>query len=280
MKVAKVSLVVTVFNEQDAIVSFLKSSLNQTLLPDEIIIVDGGSKDETLKKINDFKLSNKTKPKIDVFKKNGNRSIGRNYAISKTKNEIILSSDAGCILDKKWVEEIIKPFEDKKVDVVAGYYKGLGKNQFQKSLIPYVLVMKDRVNEEEFLPATRSIAFKKNIWRKVKGFDVKLSHNEDYYFAQKLKSKARIVFAEKAIVRWIPRNNFRDSFTMFLRFAYGDGESNLIRGKVLLIYARYLFFLYLLVLTVLEKSLLLLSFVILLPLLYIIWSVKKNYRYV
>jgi glycosyltransferase involved in cell wall biosynthesis len=47
----KTSLITTVYNEQNSISDFLKSIFEQTLLPDEIVIVDGGSKDQTVQMI-------------------------------------------------------------------------------------------------------------------------------------------------------------------------------------------------------------------------------------
>jgi glycosyltransferase involved in cell wall biosynthesis len=278
----KISLVCTIFNEEKTITHFLESVDKQSLFPDEIIIVDGGSTDDTIKKISEFIFSNTKKtPTIKLIFKEGNRSIGRNAGIKSASGKIIVSSDAGCILDKDWIREIIKPFGDKKVDVVAGYYAGVSKNIFQKSLIPYVLVMEDKINEKEFLPATRSMAFKKIIWEKVGGFDEKLSHNEDYSFANNLKAaEAKMVFAKEAIVKWIPRNNLKQAFVMFFRFALGDIQAKLYREKVVYIFLRYIFGLYLLFLAAIMHALFLNIFISLLISSYIGWSIKKNYKYV
>jgi len=281
MKKTTFSLIVTVFNEERSIVDFLESVYSQSRLPDEVIVVDGGSSDDTVAKIQKFSSDLKTKLKIKVIVKKGNRSVGRNEAIKNAKGEIILSSDAGCTLDKKWVEKIIKPFEDKAVDVVAGYYKGLSKNIFEKSLIPYVLVMEDKIDATTFLPATRSMAFRKNVWQKICGFDEKLSHNEDYVFSNRIKDlNIKIIFVKNALVYWKPRKNLKKAFTMFLRFAFGDAESGILRDKVLLIFARYIFYAYLLILTVLIKSPVLVVLTILFPILYVSWAASKNYRYV
>ncbi len=276
----KTSLIITVFNEEKSVGKLIDSIAHQSRLPDEIIISDGGSQDNTIREIN---KTTKRFPKLNikVIVKKGNRSVGRNEAIKKAQGEIILSTDTGCILDKHWVENITKPFANKNVDVVAGYYKGLSDNVFQKSLIPYVLVMPDKVNEKEFLPATRSMAFRKSVWEKVRGFDEKLSHNEDYAFANKLKSvNAQIVFAKDAVVGWIPRENLKQAFIMFFRFALGDIQAKLYRDKVVYLFLRYIFAVYLVILSLIMKSVLLNSFLSLCFILYFIWSIFKNYKYV
>lgn len=283
MKEIRLSLIVTVYNEEKFIIKLLDSILNQSQLPDEIIIVDGGSKDKTLSKISEYKtlMQNKNLPSLKVLSKKGNRSVGRNEAVRNSKGKIILCTDSGNILDKKWVEEITKPFKDKTVDVVAGYYSGLSKNVFQKSLIPYVLVMKDRVNEDNFLPATRSMAFKKDVWKSIGGFDEKFSHNEDYVFAKNLeKNNIKIVFNKKAIVNWIPGKNLKQAFVMFFRFALGDSQANIYRDKVIYIFLRYAFALYLILLSAIMKSIYLNIFVASCFFIYLLWSILKNYKYV
>jgi glycosyltransferase involved in cell wall biosynthesis len=47
----KISFITTVFNEEKTIDRFFESLLGQTKAPDEIVIVDGGSTDDTLKVI-------------------------------------------------------------------------------------------------------------------------------------------------------------------------------------------------------------------------------------
>src|SRR6185437_12673858 len=134
----------------------------------------------------------------------------RNEAIRHATGDVIVCTDAGNILDKDWVEKITEPFEvlsktephpspllkgegiNKNIDVVAGYYEAIARTVFQKCVVPYAFVMPDKVDPNNFLPATRSVAFTKKIWEKVGGFDERLSHNEDYAFAkalQKVKAK-------------------------------------------------------------------------------------------
>lgn len=271
----KTSLVVTVLNEEKTINALIDSILIQSKKTDEVIIVDGGSTDKTLSIISNKNL------KIKFLQKKGNRSIGRNYGIQKSTGDIILITDAGCILDKDWVRNITQPFKDSSVDVVAGYYDAFPQNIFQKCLIPYVLVMPDKVNKDSFLPSTRSMALKKSIWKKAEKFPEQFSHNEDYVFAQKLnKIGARFTFSKKAIVYWIPRNDLIGSFWMFYRFAMGDAEAFLLRPKVILIFLRFVIALVLLTYFYYSHKDSVIILLLYLGILYYIWSVVKNYKYV
>jgi len=276
----KASLIATFYNEEDTITPFLDSIMKQVRLPDEVILIDGGSTDQTVRKINEFIHKYGKKLSISLFIKKGNRSVGRNEAVNKSQNEIILSTDVGCILDKNWVKELLVKFADKNISVVAGYYKARASTIFQKALVPYVLVMPDKLIAENFLPSTRSMAFKKAIWKKIGGFNERFSHNEDYVFARELKANnIKIAFAQKALVTWLPRKTFKDAFIMFFRFAMGDTESGIVRGKVLLLFLRYMLFIYLIVLTVVFRSQALLFILILGIILYFAWSIYKNYNY-
>lgn len=277
----KISFITTILNEEESIGKLLESLRDQSVLPDEVIIADGGSTDNTLSVISNFqfKIPNKNL-KVKILKKIGNRSVGRNAAIESSTGDIIVCSDAGCVLDKDWIKNITKPFEDPQIDVVSGYYKGISKTIFQKCLIPYVLVMPDRVNINNFLPATRSMAFRKPVWEKIGGFDEKYSHNEDYVFAKKIRNKFKIKFVKEAIVFWYPPKDFKNAFIMFFRFAYGDAEARIFRPKVFLIFLRYIIGVLLFGLAIIKMSVPILSFLLLCLILYVIWSIVKNYKYI
>lgn len=278
----KTSLVVTVYNEEKTILKLLKSIQKQSCLPDEVIIVDGGSTDTTTTEINHYLQDNNHKKlNLKLILKRGNRATGRNESIKHSSGDIILITDAGCSLDKNWVKNITKPFSNRSIEVVAGYYKGSADSIFQKCLIPYILVMPDKIDPKNFLPATRSMAFRKSVWGETGGFDEKFSHNEDYVFAIRLKNnRYNIIFQKNAIVYWQPQKKLNEAFIMFFRFAYGDAESGILRPKVILIFLRYLLLLGLLLSAELLHNKLFLIIFFLLLIAYLIWSVKKNYKYI
>jgi len=284
----KLSLVITIFNEEKTLHQLLTAIEKQTLTPTEILITDGGSSDNSLKILKKFQQQKFFKNKLKIFTKYGNRSIGRNWAIKQTTNELIAITDAGCIPQNNWLEKLAEKYQQTNSPVVAGYYYGLATNNFEQAVIPYVLVMPDRVKENNFLPATRSMLITKEAWKKVGGFDESLNHNEDYDFAHKLvQAKIQISFAKDAQVGWLPRTNLRSFTKMIYRFAYGDAEANLFRPKVALIFARYfllLLLLFFIFLNYLFKfSLLLSNFWLMVLILfffsYCLWAIKKNLKY-
>lgn len=268
----KVSVVVTVFNEEESIGKLLDALLSQTKTPDEIIVVDGGSADRTIQNLK-FKVQNYNS-KVKTFVKRGNRSVGRNLGIRKARNEIIAITDAGCYPKKDWLEKLIVPFENHDVAVVSGYYSGIAKTSFGQAIIPYFLVMPDRaLRQTEFLPSARSMALKKSAWRKVGGFPEEFSHNEDLVFSYRLKRAGfNFYFARDAIVYWYPPKDLMEAATKFFQFSLGDSQAGIRRPKVYLIFARYSVGIFVFLFSSSFSALLVLS--------YLAWVVTKNLRYV
>lgn len=278
----KVSLITTVLNEKASIEYFLYSVLFLSKKPDELIIVDGGSTDNTVNKALDFisksGLNKHVKTEI-VIKEGANRSEGRNLAIQKAKHEVIAISDAGCELDPKWLKNITAPFVYKKIDAVAGYYKAKTNNVFEKCVAPYALVMPDKIDPKNFLPSSRSMAIRKKTFLKFGGFPENFPDNEDYVFANTLKKgKANVYFCSEAIVFWHPRPDLKSFWRMIFRFARGDAKAGLRRFKVASIFFRYIFGFIFLALCMIFYSLV--PYFLIMIFLYLSWSIFKNYKYV
>lgn len=53
----RVSLIFTVLNEEKSVKNLLDSLLKQTRKPDEIVVVDGGSKDRTVEILKQYRKS-------------------------------------------------------------------------------------------------------------------------------------------------------------------------------------------------------------------------------
>lgn len=271
------SLIITTKNEGTTISALLDSILKQTVHPHEIIIADAGSSDTTVQQIKSY--SKKLPITLLTLPESANRSVGRNAAIRVASHDIILITDAGCVLDSGWVREMCRPFSDKDTDVVAGFYTGVARNVFELCQIPYVLVMPDRYRKETFLPATRSMGIRKSVWDAMGGFNERYRYAEDYIFARTLRErKYKIVATPSAIVLWKPRRTLVSFFTMIQEHAQGDAYNGAPRGKVVLIFIRYGLFVALAVLGMWTQ----LAWAVLAVMLalYAVYSIQKNYRYI
>jgi len=219
----KFSIIATVKNEQSVISDFVVSLLNQSMPPDEIIIVDGNSTDgtnEILKKYHDDGF-------ITLITQDCNIAQGRNIAIEKSRNDYIASTDAGCIVDSKWLEELASAFKHpESPDVVAGNFKFICHNTFEEAVI-LATNNPDRENCDEaiYFPSSRSIAFKKSAWKKAKGYPEWLYAAEDTLFNIRLKQLGcKFIFAKKAIVKWRPRETYSAVAKQHFNYARGNGR--------------------------------------------------------
>ena len=241
MKDIKVSLITTLYNESKNIEAFLDSYKKQTVYADEFIIVDGGSTDGTINFINNFIEKNKDlNIRLIVDESCSKKFVkgpiarGRNVAIKNAKYHYIAVTDAGCVLDSKWFEEIIKPFQDKKVDVVSGWYKALVTNDFQKTFEKIAMPNLETLDKNSFLPSSRSIAFKKECWERVGGYPEATLTAEDTKFDLDLKKAGcRFVFTEKAFVYWECPKNRKEAYDKMIYYAKGDGKLKLFFIKFL-----------------------------------------------
>lgn len=281
LKNKPVSVIVTVRNEVESIESLLTSLRQQTLRPDEIIIVDANSTDGTWEQLQ--KLSTRyPNLTLRLFQHESNRSQGRNYAIQKAQHDWIAITDAGCVAEPQWLAELLYAVESTGAEVVAGYAVGAPETAFEEAVVPYVMVMPDRVDPENYLPATRSMIMSKKAWHTVGGFNDGLNYSEDYWFAKQLvKHGVTLAFAPDARVRWRPSASVLAFARMTAAIAQGDVQAGVMRRKVWFIFARYI------VGTVLVGSLLSrgetgLTLIVLSVgvLIYSVWAVVKNLRYV
>lgn len=280
----RVSVCITILNEERTLNSLLDALAAQTVPPSEVIITDGGSTDGTMQILHEKASLRSSVPNVliplVILEKNGNRSVGRNVAISKAKNDWIAITDAGCIPHSDWLEELINQQQRSMSLVVAGYYDAVTSSPLQEAMVPYVLVMPDRADQNTFLPATRSMLLNKKIWSEAGRFDEQLSDNEDYAFAKKIAELTPISFAKAAKVSWIPRETLGEFYRMLYRFARGDIQAGILRSKVVLIFLRYLLgSAIFLTLLLTDQSADLVIFISVVLVAYSNWAIYKNFRY-
>lgn len=223
---ADISVVVTVKNEEDSILTLLESLENQSLKPSEIIIVDGGSSDRTVEIINSF-IRTKNSFKL-ILAEGANIAKGRNIGISHAKSEIIACTDAGVVLDKFWLENITKPIVNDDADFVGGVYVQSGKSLLQECIGILQYPNLEKLTPDNFFPSSRSVAFKKSVWKSVGGYPEHLDKAEDTYFDLKVKEgKFNITLAKNAIAFMPSRDSLKKLFAQYSSYAEWDVKAGL-----------------------------------------------------
>lgn len=103
-----VSVCMAIFNGEKHLMEQVESILNELSFDDELIIVDDGSVDNSLKIINKFKDS-----RIKVFKNNRNIGVNLNFekALYLAVNELIFLADQ----DDVWVKGRLGAMKDKMI---------------------------------------------------------------------------------------------------------------------------------------------------------------------
>lgn len=247
----KISVCITVYNEEGSISALINSLLVQTKKPNEIVIVDGGSADKTVEIIKHYQKKDK---RIKLVLEPGSVAHGRNVSVDVSRHEIVALTDAGCTASKTWLERITQPFKHRSVGLVAGFYKMGAKYPIQRVLNVFYGVPPERFDPLNFMPSARSIAFRKSVWENVGGFSEKLDRaGEDTLFIHEaIKQGVRIVRVRNAVVHWKESATlgFWDGVRKFYFYARGDAQSGVFWDptkrlathniKVISVIARYM----------------------------------------
>jgi len=249
-----VSLIITVLNEARSLPALLDSIAAQTRPPDEVIICDGGSSDNTIEVLR----AEQRFPVRVIERPGSNISQGRNAAIAAATGDVIASTDAGVRLEPQWLEKLIEPLtpsptrasahfsvprsgEQGRKEVCAGFFLPDVQTPFEVAMGATVLPQLDDVQPEKFLPSSRSAAFTKAAWQAVGGYPEWLDYCEDLVFDFALLEKYRpFAFAPEAIAHFKPRGSLKSFFRQYYLYARGDGKANLWLKRHFIRYGTYL----------------------------------------
>ncbi len=222
------SVVTTVRNEGENILTFLSSLEDQRLRPDEIVIVDGGSTDDTVARIESF--SGRTSLNIRLIKgRDLNIAQGRNRGVAAAAHDLIVFTDAGCEVDRRFCQNLIGPLcEDPSVDLVGGVYYPLEDSPFSRELVP------DWNNEDpdwwrRFLPSARSQAIRKSLFHRCGGFPefLTLTGEDTLFDINYRRVSRRWIYNKKAFVRWKAPTTQDQALQLWTAYGKGNGESGI-----------------------------------------------------
>jgi len=233
-----VSLVMTVLNEASSIGAFLSSLEGQDRSPEELVVVDGGSTDQTVAAIEDWARAVPWPVRVEV-RPGANISEGRNAAIALAKYDLVAVTDAGTVLDADWLATLLRGKES-GVDVVCGFFEPTWSSWRERLLASSLMPLKSEIDPDAFLPSSRSLLVTRRAWEVVGGYPEWLDYCEDLVFDIAMKEAGlTFAFAGGAIARWPARPTFTTYARQYYRYGRGDGKAGLWSKRHAARYAAY-----------------------------------------
>ena len=234
----QVSLALTVLNEGAHVRRLFDSIVKQTRPPDEVVVCDGGSSDDTLTVIAEY--SNQL-PLRTLNRSGANISTGRNAAIRAARGEIIAVTDSGVQLAPDWLQQLVAAFDHEEIVLAACFFGAEAHSTFQIAMGATVLPALEDVDSTQFLPSSRSIAFRKSAWEAVGGYPEWLHYSEDVVFDITMRERfGDFAFVPGALAHFRPRGSLTAFAQQYFHYAAGDGHAGLFTGLHFIRYFTYL----------------------------------------
>lgn len=183
MKKNKVSLIIPVYNSALYIEKCLESIVNQTYKNIEVIAIDDGSKDQSLK------LLKRYAKKYNYFKVYSQKNLGvaktRNKAVSLATGDYIMFVDNDDFLEKDYIERYITEILETKSDILIGGYQRVNS----KNKVLFYAMPKNTSWGKYIVVAPWAKIYKKQVLLENQAEFLNYPIGEDVYFSLNLYSK-------------------------------------------------------------------------------------------
>lgn len=217
-----VTVIVAARNEADGIAKTIDSILANDYPSDkwELVVVNDHSTDSTVDIVNKYKS-------VILVKGTDGEATGKKAAITAgvkiAAGEIILTTDADCIVGDQWIKTIVKAYDDTTKVTTAMVYFGDQEDmlpQFQQmDLLSTMGITYYGISTQKFYTANgANFSFRKSAFEEFRGYEGNLNYasGDDMFFIQKVASKEansiKCILDKKGIVATEPMT----SFTSFL----------------------------------------------------------------
>ena len=227
-----ISVIIPTLNDEATIEACLDSVTNQTY-PDEayeVIIVDGGSTDGTLRIAELFDCE-------IVFENQGTISYAREYGVSLASSKYIAFTDADCVVPTDWLEKLVSKLQS------CGDVAGVGgpnvtptdDTAFAKAVGNFFKVFSqvgarygftsDSVVEVSHNP-TCNVIYKKSVLKEVGGFNEQLVTVDDEEMDYRITEQGyRLLFRPDIAVDHYRRPTWKRFARMAYNYGYGRGQA-------------------------------------------------------
>ena len=201
----RISIVIPTLNEEENIKSCLNHLLNQKEKTFEVIVVDNGSSDNTLKIADSLKSSFQKKGIIlkTFYHPIGNQTNARDLGTRKSSGEIIGSLDAEALAEKNWISKINEYMKDENIVAIGG--KSYFRNRKGFFNFFYTINYYLRLFLGFYCIGGGNSAFRKKAFLKVNGYkgleeirkkEKMIFAKDDYFLSKKLEKIGKVKFCK------------------------------------------------------------------------------------
>lgn len=213
MKPLTLTIVIPAYNEQSYLTACLDSIAEQTVIPNEVIVVDNNSNDETVKTAREYSFVKVLKEsKQGVF-------FAARKGFSAAKSDVIGRIDADTILPPNWIETVLAILEDKRVAAVTGpvnyYDMPLPHANYWFDHIMRVYTYRLAYQNSPFLYGS-NLAIRQKVWRQLSsGLCTQQNIHEDIDLAIHVKEAGYEIVYDKALLSGASGRRYNDGLKSF-----------------------------------------------------------------
>ena len=210
----KVSIIVAAYNNQDTIEECLKSILSLNC-PEgffEIIVMDGGSNDATVK------IAEKFPTKVVSLRLNAPAAY--NYAMKIATHPILGFIDADAKVEPEWLNKLVPHLSDPKVAGVSGSIETWNKENPWARSIGYELKNRyRRIGKFTGRIATMNLLLKKTVIEEAGGWDEKLPSQYDTDLGFRISARGyKIAYEPSAVCYHFNRPTLKAYYRQQLQY--------------------------------------------------------------
>lgn len=206
----KISVVMPLFNKEKTILNSICSVLNQTILPEEILVIDDGSTDTSSELVNSIK-----NPLVRLIsKENGGVSSARNTGIEAATGDWIALLDSDDLWDLEFIEKMrILHSKFPQANVLASAYRF---QYFSGAIIDAKVKNLSFAEDQGLLDRYFSVAanshppicssavlVRKDAFVEIGGFPTGLKSGEDLVTWAKLAIRNKIAYHQKSLATYV-----------------------------------------------------------------------------
>lgn len=191
-----ISVIIPVFNGADTIASCLQSVFQSDCSDFEVIVVDDGSTDDTMKHVIDFNC------RIVALETNHGPAEARNHGARKAKGDILFFLDADITIESNTLTEIILTFHERKN--LGGLFCSYQKNTpVQNFISKYKNILHHythQISREEAVTFCSGFgAIKRDVFLSLGGFDPNVRFLEDIELGYRLHRAGHSILLKKNV---------------------------------------------------------------------------------